>query len=100
VPADGVEHEVDAIVFGTGFRMTDHPGFARLSGRGGRSLADAWAGSPRAYLGTTVAGFPNFFLLLGPNSVVYTSQVVTIEAQVTYILSCLNAMARAEVSTL
>jgi cation diffusion facilitator CzcD-associated flavoprotein CzcO len=100
VTGDGVEHGVDTIVFGTGFRMTDHPGFVRLRGRGGRSLAEVWDGSPRAYLGTTVAGFPNFFLLLGPNSVVYTSQVVTIEAQVAYILSCLKAMARAELSTM
>ncbi|GAB3452044.1 flavin-containing monooxygenase [Actinophytocola sediminis] len=100
VTADGVEHDVDTIVFGTGFRTTDHPGFARLHGRGGRSLAQVWAGSPRAYLGTTVAGFPNFFLLLGPNSVVYTSQVVTIEAQVTYILSALTAMDRAGLSTM
>ncbi|MBE1496022.1 cation diffusion facilitator CzcD-associated flavoprotein CzcO [Amycolatopsis lexingtonensis] len=97
--ADGVEHEVDTIVFGTGFRMTDHPGFGRIHGRGGRSLAEVWAGSPRAYLGTTVAGFPNFFLMLGPNSVVYTSQVVTIEAQVAYVLSCLAEMDRSGLST-
>lgn len=100
VTEDGTEHPVDTIVFGTGFRMTDHPGFTRLHGRDGRSLAEVWDGSPTAYLGTTVAGFPNFFLLLGPNSVVYTSQVVTIEAQVAYILSCLTAMARAGLSTL
>ncbi|WP_153033535.1 NAD(P)/FAD-dependent oxidoreductase [Amycolatopsis sp. YIM 10] len=100
VTADGVQHEVDTIVFGTGFRMTDHPGFDRIRGRGGRTLGEAWNGSPRAYLGTTVAGFPNFFLLLGPNSVVYTSQVVTIEAQVAYVLSCLRALDRHGLSTL
>ncbi len=100
VTADGTEHEVDTIVFGTGFRMTDHPGFGRIRGRGGRSLAEVWDGSPRAYLGTTVAGFPNFFLMLGPNSVVYTSQVVTIEAQVAHILSCLTAMDRSGLSTI
>jgi len=99
VTADGAEHDVDTIVFGTGFRMTDHPGFGRIRGRGGRSLAEAWNGSPRAYLGTTIAGFPNFFLMLGPNSVVYTSQVVTIEAQVAYVLSCLAAMDRSGLST-
>ncbi|MBP2324430.1 cation diffusion facilitator CzcD-associated flavoprotein CzcO [Kibdelosporangium banguiense] len=100
VTGDGAEHQVDTIVFGTGFRTTDHPGFARLHGRDGRSLAEVWDGGPRAHLGTTVAGFPNFFLLLGPNSVVYTSQVVTIEAQVAYILSCLNGMERAGLSTI
>jgi len=100
VTGDGTEHEIDTLVFGTGFRMIDHPGFRRLHGRDGRSLAETWNGSPRAYLGTTVAGFPNFFLLLGPNSVVYTSQVVTIEAQVAYLLDCLAAMDRQGLSTL
>ncbi|WP_435581717.1 flavin-containing monooxygenase [Amycolatopsis thermoflava] len=100
VTGDGAEHPADTIVFGTGFRMTDHPGFTRLRGRDGRTLAEVWNGSPRAYLGTTVAGFPNFFLLLGPNSVVYTSQVVTIEAQVAYILDCLRQMDRRGLSTL
>lgn len=99
VTGDGAEHEVDTIVFGTGFRMTDHPGFQRVHGTGGRSLAEVWGGSPRAYLGTTVAGFPNFFLLLGPNSVVYTSQVVTIEAQVAYVVSCLKTMEAERIST-
>ncbi|PXY34994.1 flavin-containing monooxygenase [Prauserella endophytica] len=94
VTADGRTHRLDTLVFGTGFRMADHPGFTRLRGRDGRTLAEAWSRGPRAYLGTTVAGFPNFFLLLGPNSVVYTSQVVTIEAQVRYVLSCLRAMER------
>ncbi|NKQ54711.1 NAD(P)/FAD-dependent oxidoreductase [Amycolatopsis sp. K13G38] len=100
VTEDGTEHEVDAIVFSTGFKMTDHPGYRRFHGTGGRSLAEMWNGGPRAYLGTTVAGFPNFFLLLGPNSVVYTSQVVTIEAQVAYIVSCLKEMDHGDLAAL
>jgi cation diffusion facilitator CzcD-associated flavoprotein CzcO len=92
VTADGEWHEVDAIVFGTGFRTTDNPAFDRLRGKAGRTLSEVWDGDANAYLGTTIHGFPNLFFLLGPNSVVYTSQVVTIEAQVDYLLSSLNAM--------
>lgn len=92
VTAEGSTHGVDTIILATGFRMSDHPGFDRVHGRDGRSLGEVWNGDPQAYLGTTVGGFPNFFLLLGPNSVVYTSQVVTIEAQLNYVLSCLRAM--------
>ena len=92
VTEDGALHEVDTIVMGTGFRLTDNPAFDVVRGRDGRTLAEAWNGNARAYLGTTISGFPNFFMLLGPNSVVYTSQVVTIEAQIAYILSCLQEM--------
>ncbi|MFD2395737.1 flavin-containing monooxygenase [Prauserella oleivorans] len=92
VTVDGRLHELDTIVLSTGFRMTDHPMFPRVRGRAGTTLAEAWSGGPQAYLGTTVSGFPNLFFLLGPNSVVYTSQVVTIEAQVAYLLSALRTM--------
>ncbi|NLE80739.1 MAG: NAD(P)/FAD-dependent oxidoreductase, partial [Rhodococcus sp.] len=92
VTADGALHEVDTIVMGTGFRMTDNPSFDIVRGRDGQTIAEAWNGSAEAFLGTTISGFPNFFMILGPNSVVYTSQVVTIEAQVEYILSCVQSM--------
>ncbi|WP_128644786.1 NAD(P)/FAD-dependent oxidoreductase [Rhodococcus sp. BS-15] len=93
VTTDGTVHEVDAIVLGTGFTVSGHTGFRRIVGRDGKSLADKWPdGEMSSYRGTTVHGFPNFFMLLGPNSVVYTSQVVTIEAQVNYILAALRAM--------
>ncbi|AWK70589.1 cyclohexanone monooxygenase [Rhodococcus oxybenzonivorans] len=92
VTVDGTLHELDTIVMGTGFRLTDNPAFDVVRGRDGRTLAEAWDGNARAYLGTTISGFPNFFMLLGPNSVTYTSQVVTIEAQVKYILSALQQM--------
>lgn len=93
VTTDGRTHEVDTIVLGTGFTVAGHSGFRRIRGREGQSLADAWpSGEMSSYRGTTVHGFPNFFMLLGPNSVVYTSQVVTIEAQVNYILESLQVM--------
>lgn len=99
--ADGRHHDLDAIVLATGFDLVDNEGAARIHGRTGRSLADTWAREGMtAHLGTTVAGFPNFFLILGPNSVVYTSQVVTIEAQVDYLLAALDLMARRGLASL
>ena len=100
VTADGAVHEVDTIIMSTGFRMTDNPAFDRFRGQGGNSLNEVWNGDAQAYLGTTISGFPNFFFLLGPNSVVYTSQVVTIEAQVSYIVSCLQSMAAQGLSSI
>ncbi|GAB2685984.1 flavin-containing monooxygenase [Nocardia thraciensis] len=90
VTADGVHHPVDTIIYGTGFRVSDHPIGERIVGRDGKSLAQLWAGDPEAYLGTMVSGLPNLFMLLGPNSVPYTSAVVTIEAQLAYIVDALN----------
>ncbi|MDT7570949.1 MAG: hypothetical protein QOE05_1123 [Actinomycetota bacterium] len=93
VDADGREHDVDTIVFGTGFHVTDQPIAARVRGRDGRLLSEAWGPSPEAYLGTTVPGFPNLFLLLGPNTVLgHTSVVYMIEAQLAYVLDALRLM--------
>lgn len=97
---DGERHELDAIVLATGFRMTDHPMFERIHGANGRALSEEWAGDPQAHLGTAISGFPNFFFILGPNSVTYTSQVITIEAQVDYILSCVRAMDRRNLTSI
>ncbi len=93
VTADGVEHEVDTIVFGTGFRVTDMPAAQRIRGRDGRRLADVWQGSPRAYLGTTITGFPNLFMLVGPNTGLgHSSMVFMIESQIRYVLDALRLM--------
>ena len=101
VTTDGVERAVDAIVFATGFRPTAPPLASGVRGRDGRTLAEAWSGSPSAHLGTTVAGFPNFFLLLGPNTGLgHTSVVYMIEAQVEHVLDALRHMARAGVDAL
>ncbi|MEN0015122.1 MAG: NAD(P)/FAD-dependent oxidoreductase, partial [Solirubrobacteraceae bacterium] len=87
VTADGTERAADVIVFGTGFHVTDPPTATAVFGKGGRSLAEHWAGSPRAYLGTTVDGFPNLFLLVGPNAGVgHTSILLMIEWQVGYLV--------------
>jgi cation diffusion facilitator CzcD-associated flavoprotein CzcO len=100
VDADGREHDVDTIIFGTGFHVTDQPIAARVRGRDGRLLSDVWGPSPSAYLGTTVPGFPNLFLLLGPNTVLgHTSVVYMIEAQLAYLLDALRLMAARRVTS-
>lgn len=93
VAADGREREVDAIVFGTGFRILDQPVAQLVRGRDGRTLADVWQGSPRGYKGTTVAGFPNLFVLLGPNlGNGHSSATVLIEQQLAYVVDALRTM--------
>jgi cation diffusion facilitator CzcD-associated flavoprotein CzcO len=93
VTEDGTEREVDAIVFGTGFHVTDMPAARFVHGRDGRTLDDVWEGSPRALLGTAVAGFPNLFLLLGPNTGLgHSSMVYMIESQIAHVLAALRAM--------
>jgi cation diffusion facilitator CzcD-associated flavoprotein CzcO len=91
--ADGTEREVDTIIAATGFTPTDPPIARIIRGRDGRTLADTWQGSPRAYLGTAVAGFPNLFLIYGPNiNLGHSSMVYMLEAQVHYLLEALRAM--------
>jgi cation diffusion facilitator CzcD-associated flavoprotein CzcO len=93
VTADGSERAVDTIVLGTGFKVTDMPIGEWVRGRGGKRLIDAWDGSPRAHLGTTIAGFPNLFVLLGPNTGLgHSSMVYMIESQLEHVLGALRAM--------
>ncbi|MBX6355765.1 MAG: NAD(P)/FAD-dependent oxidoreductase [Micromonosporaceae bacterium] len=95
VTEDGAEHEVDTIIFGTGFHVTDPPVMHHVRGRGGRTLAQAWTPTMRAYLGTMVAGFPNLFLLLGPNTGLgHTSVVLMIESQLHQVVAALQYMRR------
>ncbi len=96
VTADGAEHPADSIVFATGFEVTPPPIVRRIRGRGGRALADVWArDGMQAYRGTTVAGFPNLFFLVGPNTGLgHNSIVYVIEAQIAYVLDALRTMER------
>jgi cation diffusion facilitator CzcD-associated flavoprotein CzcO len=101
VTADGIEREVDAIILGTGFTPTDPPLAAHIRGRQGRTLREVWAGSPQAHLGTTVAGFPNFFMLLGPNTGLGHSSVVYMcEGQIAHVIGALRHMRRHGVDAL
>ena len=87
---DGVEHEVDAIILGTGFEISAPPIAKRVRGRSGQSMADVWQGSPEGYMGTMVADCPNGFLMFGPNLAVSSSAFLIIEAQLTYIIDALK----------
>jgi cation diffusion facilitator CzcD-associated flavoprotein CzcO len=93
VTADGALHHADAIILGTGFRPTDPPLAPLIVGRDGRSLAQVWQGSPTAYMGTTEAGFPNLFMLLGPNTALgHSSVMLMVEAQIDHVLGVLRLM--------
>ncbi|MCL2470189.1 MAG: NAD(P)/FAD-dependent oxidoreductase [Propionibacteriaceae bacterium] len=67
VTQDGVEHKVDLVIFATGFRPSDYMDGVEVVGRGGVELHDFWNGDARAYNGLSIPGFPNLFLLYGPN---------------------------------
>jgi cation diffusion facilitator CzcD-associated flavoprotein CzcO len=93
--ADGTEREVDTIIFGTGFHVTDIPVAGRISGREGVTLKDRWADGMKAYKGTAVAGFPNLFLLVGPNTGLgHSSQVFMIESQIAYAVDAVRHIER------
>jgi cation diffusion facilitator CzcD-associated flavoprotein CzcO len=96
VTSDGAERELDTIILGTGFHVSDMPAAEWIRGGGGRTLAEVWQGSPQAYLGTVVAGFPNLFLLAGPNTGLGNNSIVfMIESQLHYLMDCLRFMDRA-----
>lgn len=96
ITEDGTKHEVDTIIYGTGFRVTDLPVMDMLHGRDGQSLRERWADGMEAYLGTTISGFPNFFLLVGPNTGLgHSSMVYMIESQVAYVLDAIKTMDQA-----
>jgi cation diffusion facilitator CzcD-associated flavoprotein CzcO len=100
VTADGAEREVDTIIFGTGFHVTDLPIAERVRGRDGRSLAERWEGSPSAYKGAAVAGYPNLFFLVGPNTGLgHTSIVFMIESQINYVSGALRSLRRSGART-
>ncbi|MET8763619.1 NAD(P)/FAD-dependent oxidoreductase [Lentzea sp. NPDC004782] len=94
--ADGSEHRVDTLIHGTGFTATDFLAPMTITGRDGRRLReDTWADGAAAHLGMTVPGYPNLFLLYGPNTNLGNNSVILmIEAQTRYIRDCLTAMAR------
>ncbi|WP_328682599.1 NAD(P)/FAD-dependent oxidoreductase [Streptomyces sp. NBC_01261] len=86
VAADGTTAEVDAIVFGTGFHVTDMPIAERVVGADGRSLAEAWQGGMQALRGASAAGFPNWMTIIGPNTGLgNSSMILMIESQLNYL---------------
>ena len=101
VTEDGTLYEADVIVLCTGFRATDNPWSGCVRGRTGETLEEAWRGNEEAYLGTLVHGFPNFFMIAGPNTGIgHTSFVFMIESQVRYIMACLKHAGRERLAQL
>jgi len=97
--SDGVEREVDTLIMATGFQTTKFLSALDVAGRGGRSITDAWSDGAQAYFGITTAGFPNLFMLYGPNT--NTGSIIyAIERQVEYILRQLKRMDAEQLSWL
>jgi cation diffusion facilitator CzcD-associated flavoprotein CzcO len=95
--ADGTERPADALVLATGFRSHDFVAPMEIVGRDGRTLDEEWATVARAYLGLSVPGFPNLFLLYGPNTNGGTGSVIyTIEAGVDHVIAALRALKDAD----
>jgi cation diffusion facilitator CzcD-associated flavoprotein CzcO len=94
--ADGQEHKADVIIYATGFRAAESVTSLHVAGRDGRKLQ---AGNLEAYRGITAAGFPNLFLLLGPNTALaHTSVVFMIESQIQHVLNCLHLLSAGQAS--
>ena len=90
---DGQEHPVDAIIYGTGFQATDFLAPMKITGRDGVDLNQVWRDGAEAYLGMTVSGFPNLFLLYGPNTNLgHNSIVYMLESQFSYILDAVKTL--------
>ena len=93
VTADGAEREVDTIVLGTGFAATEFLAPMTITGREGRDLNQHWKDGASAYLGTVVPGFPNLFVLYGPNTNLgHNSILVMLEAQVGWVVQAVRAL--------
>ncbi|WP_414738852.1 flavin-containing monooxygenase [Mycobacterium nebraskense] len=95
VTEDGTEREVDLVVCATGYTAADYLGELDVSGERGTTLREAWRDGAHAYLGMAVPGFPNFFMLYGPNTNVGSNSVIfMLEAQARYIVRALKHMRR------
>lgn len=101
VTADGRTRAVDTLIWGTGFETTSIVGPVRVEGRGGVSLGEAWKEGAQAHLGLAVSGFPNFFMLYGPNTNLgHHSILFMVECQSRYILRCCQELAQRRLRSL
>jgi cation diffusion facilitator CzcD-associated flavoprotein CzcO len=97
VTADGAEHQVDTVILATGFHVADHPMFGKVTGRDGRTLAEAFG---QTYLGTVVPGFPNYFQLTGANTGLgHSSMLLMIESQLNLIADAIDRTEAADGGT-
>jgi cation diffusion facilitator CzcD-associated flavoprotein CzcO len=90
--ADGAEHELDSVIYGTGFHAADYLRSLDVYGTQGRHLCDDWRDGAEAYLGTVVPGYPNLFTLYGPNTNGVTSIIYILEAQTEFVRRTLDEM--------
>jgi len=98
---DGVVHRLDVLVYATGFETTGWHWSLEVAGRGGKRLGDVWKQGPEAYLGITVSGFPNLFMLYGPNTNVgHNSITFMIGRQSEYVTQALTEMERRGLSAI
>ncbi|XQM22833.1 flavin-containing monooxygenase (plasmid) [Burkholderia gladioli] len=98
---DGTLHEVNAIIYGTGFAATEFLSPMRITGRDGLDLNEVWRRGAQAWLGMTVPGFPNFFMLYGPNTNLgHNSIVYMLESQIAHVMRCVRRMRRSGASTI
>ncbi|MFO7704051.1 MAG: NAD(P)/FAD-dependent oxidoreductase [Halopseudomonas sp.] len=93
--SDGVEHAADVLIYGTGFAATDFLAPMRITGLNGQELNAAWQAGAEAYKGISVHGFPNLFLLYGPNTNLgHSSIIYMLESQFNYVVGCIQALRR------
>jgi cation diffusion facilitator CzcD-associated flavoprotein CzcO len=93
VTADGTTRAADVLIYGTGFQATQFLTPMQVTGRDGRRLHEAWRDGAQAYLGVTVSGFPNFFMLYGPNTNLGGNSIIyMLEGQIGYVLGALQAL--------
>lgn len=98
---DGVEVKCDVIIYGTGFQSTEFLTPMEVFGRDGQSLNDAWKGGAEAYKGVAVSGFPNFFMLYGPNTNLgHNSIILMVEYQSDYVVQCVDKIASDDVAAI
>ena len=101
VSADGVSHRADVVIFATGFDTTHFLAPIEVTGSNGRQLDECWRDGAEAYLGITVAGFPNLFLLYGPNTNLgHNSILFMVERQIDYVAQCIARMVRRRANVL
>ena len=98
IDLEGNRHDLDVVILATGFQAANYLSRLKVAGRNGVDLHAAWNGEPTAFLGSCVPGFPNFFMLYGPNSNT-GALVFTLECQAQFAAGCLGAMARKGGST-
>ncbi|WP_118181656.1 flavin-containing monooxygenase [Paraburkholderia phosphatilytica] len=101
VTQDGTRHPVDCIIYGTGFQVADPFPRGLIRGRDGVDIVDTWRDGAHAYLGSTLPGYPNLFMIVGPNTGLgHNSMVYMIEAQVEYVLRALQTMRREQAAAI